>query len=274
MRRMLLVAFLTASLLVFPSAFAQHAGHAGGFSGGRGGGSVGHMGGGFAGGSSGRASGFAPRSLTLAPNFVSTAPGRAFAPGYRMPSSASAPAWRGEGHGDHDRDRGRDFRYRSPYRGYGYGYGGYPYVYANSWQLLPSYLDYPDAAGYYDSGSDMSGSEVSESGQQQPPASAPAPDDGYRPDYPGPAEPSYAYAQPPAARPYPQTEVSPEPALTLIFNDGHQQTIHNYVLTSGAVVVLDQAASGRQERIPLASLNLDATQQAAQQAGLDFTPPE
>jgi hypothetical protein len=39
------------------------------------------------------------------------------------------------------------------------------------------------------------------------------------------------------------------------------------------VIVLDQAASGRQQRIPLAALNLPATEQAAEQSGLDFTPP-
>ena len=67
--------------------------------------------------------------------------------------------------------------------------------------------------------------------------------------------------------------VAAEPQLMLIFNDGHQEGIHNYVLTSSAVIVLDQAASGRQQRVPLTSLNLPATEQAAQQAGLDFTPP-
>jgi hypothetical protein len=67
--------------------------------------------------------------------------------------------------------------------------------------------------------------------------------------------------------------LAPEPALTLVFNDGHQETIHNYVLTQGAIIVLDQAASGRQNRIPLTSIDLAATEQAAQQAGLDFTPP-
>ncbi len=258
MRCMLSVAFLSASLVVLPSTFAQRTSHSGGFSGGHAGGPAGRMPGGFTGGSFGRSPGVAARTFNTAPNFVSTAPSHAFAPGYHLPVAAS-PAWRGEGRGDrdHDRDRDRGFHYRSPYRGY--GYGGYPYVYANSWDLLPSFMDYPDATGYYKAGSD----------QQQP--AAPAPGDGYRPEYAGSADTSYA--EPPAPRQYSQSPVEPEPALTLIFNDGHQQTIHNYVLTSGAVVVFDHAGSGRQERIPLASLNLAATQQAAEQAGLDFTPP-
>jgi hypothetical protein len=65
----------------------------------------------------------------------------------------------------------------------------------------------------------------------------------------------------------------PEPQLTLIFKDGHQQTIRNYVLTHSEVIVVDQAASGRQQQIPLASLDVSATEEAAQQAGLDFSPP-
>ena len=264
MRRMLAVAFLSATLTVLPSALAQRAGHAGGHGGGVAGGSMGHMGGGFAGGSVGRSPGFAPRGFT-GPNFVSTAPthavstapSRAFAPGYRRPYVGPAPAWHRDGRGDHDRDR-----YRSPYRGY--GYGGYPYVYANSWELLPWDLGSSDLMDY----SDNSGSDV----QQQPAASAAPPDEGYRPEYEVPAEEPAPWPQP-AGNQFASSPVAPEPALTLIFNDGHQETIHNYVLTAEAVIVLDQAASGRQKRIPLASLNLAATVQAAQQAGLDFTPP-
>jgi len=266
MRRLLSVAFLSASLVVLSSAFAQHAGFGGGhagssFGGHVGGGTMGHVGGGFSGGAFGRSSGFASPIYT-APNFVSTAPthavstapGHAIGLGYRPSYIAPAPAWRREGGGDHGRDR--DFRYRSPYR----GYGGYPYVYASPW--LPWDLSYPDTFDY-DSGSDA----------QQQATSAVAPDEGYRPDYEGTAEPPYPYPpQPPPDEPV-AAQVAPEPALTLVFNDGHQETIHNYVLTSGDVIVLDEAGSGRQKRIPLASLNLDATEQAAQQAGLDFTPP-
>lgn len=264
MRQVLAVAFLSATLTVVPSALAQRTGRAGGHGGGIAGGSMGHAGGGFAGGSVGRAPGFAPRSFT-GPNFVSTAPthavstapGHAFGPGNRSPYVGATPAWHRGGRGDHDRDH-----YRSPYRGY--GYSGYPYAYANSWELLPWDLGSSDFMNY----SDNSGSDV----QQQPAASAVPPDESYRSDYEGSAEPSYP-PQPPADDRSGASPVAPEPALTLIFNDGHQETIHNYVLTSQAVVVLDQAASGGQTRIPLASLNLAATVQAAQQAGLDFMPP-
>jgi hypothetical protein len=264
MRRMLAVAFLSALLVTVSPAFAQRGGmsggHAGGgFSGGRAGGFGGHsFGGGISSGSFGRSSGFASRSFATAPRFTSTAPTRAFATPNRLPYGISADR----------RDGRRDYRYRSPYRGYGYGY-----PYANSWALLPWDIGYPDFTGYGDyddSGSDMA---------QQPAASVAPPDDGYRQDYAGPG-----YAEPgPDDRGYgpgyqdPQQAgaeaVAPEPQMTLIFNDGHTQAIRNYVLTSNSVIVLDQAASGYQQRIPLASLNLSATEQAAQQAGLDFSPP-
>lgn len=257
MRRMFAVAFLSVLLVAVSPAFAQRGGHAGGFSGGHAGGSGfggRSFGGGLSSGSFGRSSGFAPRSFASAPRFTSTAPSRTFVPGYRTPYGGVTTARRPDGRGD--------YRYRSPYR----GYGGYPY-YGNSWALLPWDIGYPDFTGYnngYDAGAD---------GDQGPVQSTPASDDGYRQNY---VEPGYESGYQPGYQDAPANvadSVASEPQLMLIFNDGHQEGIHNYVLTSNAVIVLDKAASGRQQRIPLASVNLPATQQAAQQAGLDFTPP-
>ena len=256
MRQIVPVVLLSA-LIALPSAFAQRgAGRSGGFSGGHFGGSFGHS---FSGGHSfggsfgpGRMAGFPMRSFGTAPRMNFTAPGRAFAP---------ESAWRSGG----GRDRGG--RYRSPYRGYGYGYGGYPYVYANSWELLPWDLGYSDFTGEDDD--DTSG----DTAQQQPaPESVPPPDNGYRPQY---SEPYGDYAPPPEGYypPRPAATLAPEPQLTLIFKDGRQESIQNYALTPTSVIVMDQPASGRQQRIPLADVNLPATEQAAQQAGLDFTPP-
>src|ERR1019366_10742166 len=92
------------------------------------------------------------------------------------------------------------------------------------------------------------------------------PEAGYRQDY---APPPYKTT----AAPEPPSPMAPEPQLTLIFRDGHTQTIRNYMLTPITLIVMDQAASGREPRIPLSELNLPATEQAAQQAGLDFSPP-
>jgi hypothetical protein len=212
---------------------------------------MGHIGGGFSGGSFAHAPRSAPRSFATAPRFTSTAPSRAFVPGYRIPYTAPSSDRRGVGGNSH----------RPPYR----GYGGYPYLYANSWELLPWDLGYPDLNadnGYaYDPLVDAA---------QQPQSAAPS-DDPYRSGYDAaPAQPHPAWQDLSSA--ISETATS-EPELTLIFNDGHTQAIHNYVLTQQTLIVLDQAASGHQQQIPLVALNLPATEQAAQQAGLDFTPP-
>jgi hypothetical protein len=180
----------------------------------------------------------------------------------------------GRDHGDRDHDG----HSRSPYRGYGYGgYGGYPY-YANSWELLPSDLGYSDFGGYgYDDSGDYTAQQApaqsaasSDQGYASPDQGYPPPDQGYRPEYQQNPYPDYA---PPPPAESAAAPIAPEPQLTLIFKDGHQESIQNYVLTPNTVIVMDQAGSGRQHRIPLADLNLTATEQAAQQAGVDFAPP-
>jgi hypothetical protein len=250
---LLLVAAL---LCVAPAALAQRSGggHGGGFGGGHAGGFSGGFashgfGGGFS-GSAGRSS-FAPRSYTSAPRMNWAAPGRGFTGAYRGNLSAGRPGWAGQGRSGN--------RYRSPYRGYG-RYGGYPYAVGNSWELTPWELGYPDFLGY---GNDIGDPQPDAQIPQDSADAGPAPDDEYRPDYG--AAPGYAPSAP--------APVGSEPALTLIFSDGHRQSIRNYALTGDSVIVLDGAAAGRQQRIPLADLNLTATQQAAQQSGLDFTPP-
>jgi hypothetical protein len=166
--------------------------------------------------------------------------GRGGAAGYRRPGAGNRPGYRP--------------RYRSPYRLYAspYGYGG----------LSPWELGYPNFMGYADSGSDDSSSAQSEPAQEYP-AEPPndTADESYRPDYAVRA--SVTAAAVPAA----------EPQLTVIFRDGHTQQIRNYALTRTALIVLDDAASGRQQRISLDQINLPATQQSAQDAGLDFHPP-
>jgi hypothetical protein len=195
----------------------------------------------------------AARSLNSAPQFVSTAPSRAFVPGYRIPYPTPTA--------DHRGVRGNS--HRPPYR----GYGVYPYVYANSWELLPWDLGDSDFTGDHGYGYDSAYDPLVDPAQQQPAA----PDDPYRTGYDAAsAQPYPAWQESPSAV---SETASSEPELILIFNDGHTEAIHNYVLTSNTLIVLDQAASGHQQQIPLVALNLSATEQAAQQAGLDFTPP-
>lgn len=275
-RRIFSTAILAALLTMMPRSFSQHlsGGHPGGFGGGHMGGlSGGHLGsfngGGFHGGFSepssfGRFPGQAPRGFGAVPRMNWNTSPHNFLPrqnsyaGYRSPYGAENRGGRNH--------RGRD--HRRPYPGY--SYGGYPYLYANSWELLPWDIGYPDLAGY---GGDNEDDEAAESNngrvqpsgdeqEQQQPES-----EGYRPEYvPAPyASPTNQIAA--SAPPH------NEPQLTLIFKDGHTLTIRNFVLTPSEVIVMDDASSGRIPRISLSELNLPATEKAANQAGLDFSPP-
>jgi len=256
-------------LIAGSSAFAQRGGFAGGHGGfaGHSGGFAGRPGGFASHGFSGSITGYPGQISTLAPHAIAM-PGRAvfppsshaFAPGFVPSWTGSQPAWRNGGwrDGGYGRDRG--------YRRGGYGYpGGYPF-YANSWELLPYDLGYSDFMG------DDTDDTATQQENAQPAEAVPPPDTGYRPEYPGyEGEPYPAPAY--AASPAPAAPIAPEPELTLIFKDGHTQGIRNYMLTPSDLVVLDEASTGRQQRIPLDELNLPATEKAAQQAGLDFSPP-
>lgn len=155
---------------------------------------------------------------------------------------------------------GRRGHYRVRNNGH-YGYGAYP-GYVNSWEVLPWDLGYPDFTGEDDGTSAAQPAAEAEPEPEYASNTVVPEDDSYREDY---APAPYAAA--------PQAPIVPEPQLTLIFKDGHTEQVRNYVLTQDALLDMDQADSGRMARIPLASLNLPATEKAAQQAGLDFTPP-
>ncbi|MGC2162175.1 MAG: hypothetical protein WA634_09725 [Silvibacterium sp.] len=253
-RRVFPIIIFVVLLFTVPGASAQHLAGSG-FSGGH---VRGFSGGGFHGGfSTPRSfsgfSGQSPRSLGSAPRMTWTAPRYNVAPlrgaysNYRQSFSVA------------DR-RGR---YRRPYLGY--GNGDYPYLYANSWGLLPWDLGYPDFTGY---GEDSGGAESNNLQVQSTDEELPPPDEqGYLPAYPrGPYEA-------PAAQTAASMPPRDEPKLTLIFKDGHTLAIRNYVLTPTDVIIMDDAASGREPRIAVADLNLQATEQAAQQDGLEFSPP-
>jgi hypothetical protein len=282
MRRVLPVAMLSALLAVAPTALAQRGGSVGhAASGGFHGGFAGHASfGGFHGGFAGyggfrggysaprsyggyassvpRFYGGAPRTLLTAPLYSMRDRGLSvYRPAYGSAYRSAYPAERGGGQGwDH---RGRD---RRGYGEYG-GYGGYSYPFVNSWELLPWDLGYPDFTGEDDDTNAAQPASEAEPEYESAPEYGPdsaMPGDSYREDY----APYGAAAQVP---------IAPEPELTLFYKDGHTQQIRNYALTRDALLDLDQADSGRVARIPLASLNLPATEKAAQQAGLDFAPP-
>lgn len=250
--------------LVPPGTLAQHfaGGHSGGFNGGR---VAGFSGSRFRGSFSAPRSfsGFpvsAPRAFGIAPRMSWTASHYSFIP-QRGAYAGYRPLYRVENR--------RGWNHRGPYRRpyLGYSYGGYPYAYANSWELLPWDLGYPDFTGY---GEDNGASEPNNvqvqppyEEQQQPPQE----EESYRPDY------APAPYQSPANQAVASTPLQNQPQLTLIFKDGHTQAIQNYVLTPKDVIIMDDAASGRIPRIALSALNLPATEQAALQNGLDFSPP-
>lgn len=258
MRRFLQVATLSALLALAPAALAQRGGSGGhGSPGGFHGGYSGYSG--FHGGlaaprSFGQFAGTAPRLSVLAPRVVSTAPQYGMTAGrlpvYRPAYSAGRAAY-----GANRRVWGRRGDYHTRPRAYGYSD---PYAYANSWEVLPWDLGYSDL-----NGEDVNTSQAAQQSEQ--PEYQPAPEESGGEDS---ARAQYAPAEPRA-----QAPLAPEPQLTLIFKDGHTEQIRNYALTQNALLDLDQADSGRVARIPLASLDLAATEKAAQQAGLDFEPP-
>jgi hypothetical protein len=253
------VVFAVALLIAASGAFAQRGGgHASG----------GHaFGGGFSGGHSfGSSFSSAPRSFGSIPRMDWSGPIRSYSQGFSAPrfSAVHSPyfgrgqalngnrsSWQG---GRTEYRRGGDYgryRYRSPYR-----------AYAGSVWLSPWELGYPDFYGYDDTGSQDSGSADVQSAQA--PEYQTEPQD-YAPE--GTYRSGYTSASAPVAAP------SPEPVLTIVFRDGHTQQIHNYALTPSTLIVLDEAASGRQQRIALDQINLPATEQSARDAGLDFRPP-
>jgi hypothetical protein len=92
------------------------------------------------------------------------------------------------------------------------------------------------------------------------PTGASSPDPGVAP-----------YAPPQRAQPTPlQAAPAPEDAVTLIFKDGRPPLqVHNYALTRTMLYVTD----AHHRDIPVADLDLDATQKANQDAGVHFQLP-
>jgi hypothetical protein len=56
----------------------------------------------------------------------------------------------------------------------------------------------------------------------------------------------------------------------LVFRDGHQQEVANYAIMGSTLFVL----SGPRSRIPIAQLDIPATEQVNQSRGVDFHVPE
>jgi hypothetical protein len=60
----------------------------------------------------------------------------------------------------------------------------------------------------------------------------------------------------------------PAPPTVLIFRDGHQDEVHNYAIAGQTLWIFSQE---RARKVPLADLDLDATRQANEQRGVEFS---
>ena len=287
MRRTLAILVLAGALILAAPTFAQRGGHGGGgHVGGFSGGARGF--GGFSGGSfsaphAGSFSGFATRGfstprMNFSPGYgfsprpyaaypqrgwpVARSPfGQLSAPAARVGTRSGLPvnrswggeSWRGE-HSD---------GHRPPYHShYSYSYS----VYATPAYAVPWFGAWPYFGNWdtlddndYDSGADAAAAPAQSYSEPEP---APAEEAEARPQYQ-----SYQAAVAPEAAP------SPEPAVTIIYKDGHSQQVHNYALTRSSLLLLDDASSGRTLQVSVQEINLPATEQVNRAAGLDFRIP-
>jgi hypothetical protein len=73
----------------------------------------------------------------------------------------------------------------------------------------------------------------------------------------------------PYAEPYGAAEETP-PATVLVYRDGHQMEIQNYAILGKTLWVF---SGQRTRQVPLADLDLSATQRANEDRGIDFVVP-
>ena len=185
---------------------------------------------------------------------------------HRMPyhSPRDGNGWNHRG-GDHDHDRDRD------HRGFGfhglYGWAGYPYWPWWGW-------NYPFLFNDWDYNDDYDSQPAGNYAASQYPEYMPGPYDEAPPDQPEPQEPSYTpwpYSSPAPSASQPAPAALPSEApVTLVFKDGRpNEQIHNYMLTSKTLSVLDQ----HRRDIPVDQLDLVATARVNREAGVDFSLP-
>lgn len=132
----------------------------------------------------------------------------------------------------------------------------------------------PYDAGPYPEGPGVAGGEYGEPGPEgpEPAYGAEQPPVPYTADATAGRGDAPAVAQPPAAvKTSPDAELSIDgDAVTLVFKDGRPvEKIHNYALTRTTLYVTD----ARPREIPVAALDLAATQKANREAGVRFQLP-
>lgn len=151
--------------------------------------------------------------------------------------------WHGDGDGDHHRHQ--------------------PYLYSN-YVGYPWLLPFGYGLPFGDDSDDTSSAD----------SVAPAPDFSNEPPAAAPPDvtPAAAPAFRPAYQPQPvEPPMRPEPATTLVFNDGRPpMEVHNYALTGSTLYALD---GERRQEIPISALDLPATVVANRKTGVDFALP-
>lgn len=83
-------------------------------------------------------------------------------------------------------------------------------------------------------------------------------------------EQSAPRAVPPAPQPVEAAKQEPAVSTTLVYRDGHRSEVENYAIVGNTLWVFNDQ---RRKKIPLAELDLQATQQANEDRGVDFLPP-
>ena len=147
-----------------------------------------------------------------------------------------------------ERRGGVGYRAAYPYPTF---YTGYPWLFP-----LGYGLPFGD-----DSSADDSAAQAPPDFSNEPPPAAP---------------PEVAASDAPMFRPPYQPQpveapVHPQPATTLVFNDGRPaMEVHNYALTGSTLYALDDE---KRQEIPLSELNLPATIEANRKTGVDFALP-
>lgn len=178
---------------------------------------------------------------------------------------------------DHDGDRDHHHHGRDYWSAYWYGYG-YPYYYG---PVFTGYVDpwlfAPDDYGYDNSGyAANDGYGGYGYGDDVP---APYRNYGQQPNQPEDNDEQSTAPQAPSGRPaYNGDEggsgttaaAARENTITIIFKDGRPpEHVQNYLLTSSTLTVLDT----HYHQIPLADVDIAATQEASRAAGVDFHVP-
>jgi hypothetical protein len=172
---------------------------------------------------------------------------------YPVSGGPTGKSWNGQGWHDGSHNGHNSYR---PYYYHGHLFNSWPYYTTGigNWWLWPWPFSNWDSPSYDDEPQAVAQPDQSYAPEPEPePETRPA-YQSYQPDEPAPPPPG-------------------EPALTLVYKDGHSQEIHNYAVTRTSLLLLDEASTGRTPEISLDEINLLATERVNRAAGVNFKVP-